>query len=83
MLDSVLSVGGEWFLKSDLELLLVRGLHFDALITYNATMTVFLLYYVSHCYCMLVYCGREDSEAGCRKEPFKIRQLLKSKSCFC
>lgn len=83
MLHSVLSVGGEWFLKSDLELLLVRGLHFDALITYNATMTVFLLYYVSHCYCMLVYCGREDSEAGCRKEPFKIRQLLKSKSGFC
>lgn len=45
-LDSVLSVGGEWLLKGDLALLLVHRLHFDALIMYNAMMTIFLLVYL-------------------------------------
>lgn len=83
MLDGVLSVGGEWLFRGDLALLLVHGLHFDALIMYNAMMTIFLLYYIAHCCCILVFCVDKGSEAGSWKEPFKMRPLLKSKAGCC
>ena len=39
---------------------------------FSATlMTVFFLYYISHCCFLLVCCGKGDSEAGCWRKPFK------------
>lgn len=83
LLDSVLSALGEWFLKGDLKLLVVQGLYFNALMIYNAIISIFLLYCIFHYHCVLLSYGRGDSEAGCSKEPFQARQQWKSKPGCC